>query len=160
MFFSFMGVVAITLAFVLFFALSNDYSGCKNDQATKKALSFARAYHNSLMSSDVRESMIFFSDKAMYYGENWRRAWIRNDHLKMIHKWPERILEIEDPIKAEWIDSASVKVSYRESFDVTHYDGNKHFGANMCTLIIRELGDSLKIVDIDSEKVEEQTNNP
>lgn len=30
----------------------------------------------------------------------------------------------------------------------------------MCTLIIRELGDSLKIVDIDSEKVEEQTNNP
>lgn len=151
-----MGVVAITLVFVL----SNNYGGSKNDLATKKALSFARAYHNSLMSSDVRESMIFFSDKAMYYGENWRRAWIRNDHLKMIHKWPERILEIEDPIKAERLDSATLKVSYRESFDVTHYDGNKHNGANMCTLIIRELGDSLKIVQIDSEKVEEQTNNP
>ena len=140
--------IGAMLCSVLFVVMRDNWHGPTHDPATKKVLVFVRAYHNSLMSNDVRESMIFFSDMTMYYGEDWKKDWIRNDHLKMIHTWPEGILEIEDSIKAEWLDSATVKVSYRESFDVIHYDGNKHSGANMVTLIIRELGDSLKILEI------------
>ena len=120
------------------------------------AEAFARAFQSACTTNNIEEATSFYAKNAVCYKKPRTLKEIRMNWSNFVNDWPIRDYTITDPIEVKTLGNNSFRVTYRENFNAEKEDGTTSKGIWQTILTLKEVKDSLRITEIDGERIMKQ----